>query len=126
LAPSRTRRTDQPWFVSIRISGQIIGAPATTATRRSVIFSPTASTPCARSGERVEIVVSDEAVGEDRAGGAGGRGDERSHGAPPREQTARLTAGFIVAVLSDDLTGSGGRYTSEPKRKKRPREPARE
>src|SRR5215471_16828288 len=28
-----------PWLVSIRISGQFIGARATTATRRSVIFS---------------------------------------------------------------------------------------
>src|SRR5579862_5718356 len=27
-----------PWFVSIRISGQVIGAFVTTATRRSVIF----------------------------------------------------------------------------------------
>ena len=41
LAPSRTSpKPEMPWLVSIRMIGQVIGALATTATRRSVILRP--------------------------------------------------------------------------------------
>ena len=81
----------------MRISGQIIGAPVTTATRRSVIFSSDGFDARAHVlRERVEIVVGDEAVGEGRAGGAGGERTEEVAAIASRADSARLTAGFIA------------------------------
>ena len=74
----------------MRISGQVIGAPTMTATRRSVIFSADGSDARADVlGQRVQVVVRDEAVGEGRAGDTGGVRYGRSRGAPPFGQTGR-------------------------------------
>src|SRR3954467_3927107 len=108
----------------MRISGQIIGAPVTTATRRSVIFSSdgfdAVRTFCV-SASRSSCVTRLLAKAAPATPAVAVR--KKSRRSAPRADSARLAAVFRAASFQKGRRGGGGGLPPGGQKKKRAREP---